>query len=158
MDQMKTPGPDHPITLTAAERRMQALYQGHVIADGADVIVLKEANYHPVCYFRREDIAMEFLAPTARDTYCPYKGHAHYFSLMMDGRLAEDASWTYEDPYPAMEAIRGRLAFFSHHVQVQPVGAAATDDGIAATIRHTDEGDGRSQSERWPATASKPGT
>ena len=81
MDTVKIPGPDHPITVTGHPGRIQALYQGHVIADSADVVMLKEASYKAVPYFPRDDVAMEFLGRTTLDTYCPYKGHAAYFTI-----------------------------------------------------------------------------
>src|SRR5215469_1398096 len=122
MDVVKVPGPDHPITLTGHEGRIQALYNGHLIADSGDVIWLKEASYKPVAYFPREDVEMGFLAQTRLDTYCPYKGHASYFTVNMDGQIAENAVWTYETPHPAMALIRDRLAFYPNHVEIHVVG------------------------------------
>ncbi|MEO8811323.1 MAG: DUF427 domain-containing protein [Caulobacteraceae bacterium] len=157
MATMKVPGPDHTISITAAPRRVQARYMGHVIADSSDVIALKEASYHEVCYFPRSDVAMDFMSRTARVTHCPYKGEANYYSLLMDGALVEDAAWSYEDPYPAMETIRGRLAFYPNHVEVYEVaGEQSTVRATDETVRHTDAGDGKSQAEHWPANVSRP--
>ena len=36
---MKIPGPDHPITITPADRRWRVKFQGHVIADSGDALV-----------------------------------------------------------------------------------------------------------------------
>ena len=113
---MLTPGPDHPITIAPAGQRWRVLFQGHVIADSGDALVLKEANYAPVVYFPREDVDMAYMSRTDRSTHCPYKGDASYYTLLMDGRFAENAVWSYEDPYPAMEQIRGRLAFYPDKV------------------------------------------
>ena len=119
MDVVKVPGPDHPITLSGHEGRIQALYNGHLIADSADVIFLKEATYKPVAYFPRDDVEMAFLANTDLDTYCPYKGHASYFTVTMDGRIAENAVWSYEAPHPGMAAIAERLAFYPNAVTIE---------------------------------------
>jgi uncharacterized protein (DUF427 family) len=161
MDTMKIPGPDHPITLTAAPGRMRARFSGHVIADSADAILLAEASYRPICYFPREDIAMEFLARTERETHCPYKGHASYFTATMDGVIAENVAWSYERPYPAMAAISERLAFYPDHVEVYQVADdSAADDhadvSTAEVILHTDDGAGVSQARHWPATTRDP--
>ena len=118
MPQMKVPGPDHPITIAATPKRIQVRYNGHVIADSERALTLAEANYPPVLYFPREDVSMEFLSRTDKMTHCPYKGDAHYYSLMMDGRLAENAVWTYETPYEVMTAIRGCLAFYPDKVEI----------------------------------------
>jgi uncharacterized protein (DUF427 family) len=47
----------------------------------------------------------------------PYKGNAAYYSLKVDGRAAEDAVWTHEEPYPAMAQIKDHLAFYPDRVE-----------------------------------------
>jgi uncharacterized protein (DUF427 family) len=123
MDTIKSPGPDHPITLTPHPGRLQVLYQGHLIADSADALMLKEASYKAVPYFPRADVEMAFLGKTSLDTYCPYKGHASYFTIERDGVIAENAVWSYETPHPGMEAIAGRLAFYPNMVEIVEVPA-----------------------------------
>jgi len=154
MDVVKVPGPDHPITLTGHAGHVQALYNGHLIADSADVIWLKEASYKAVAYFPRADVEMGFLAKTELDTYCPYKGHASYFTLTMDGRIAENAVWSYEAPHPAMETIAGRLAFYPNIVEIREV--RSTGPSVDATVLHTDSGAGGPQDPRWTVTAANP--
>jgi len=106
MPEMKIPGPDHPITVTANPKRLQVVYNGHVIVDSAKALTLQESTYPAAIYFPREDAEMSFFGRTDHQTHCPYKGDASYFSLNMDGHLAENAVWTYEEPYPAMESMR----------------------------------------------------
>ena len=174
---MKLPGPDHPITLTPAARRWRAKYAGHVIADTKDAIILQEADYPPVIYFPRADVEMGYMSRTARSTHCPYKGDASYYTLLMDGNFAENAVWTYELPYPAMEPIAGRLAFYTDKVEVYAVNeeevnphpladpmdrqATVTPDertAVDQTVLHTDSGSGASQREHWPANVETPRT
>ena len=118
-DIVKIPGPDHPITITPAPARVRALYQGHEIADSQDALVLQESTYPPVVYFPRKDVEMSVMARTERDTYCPYTGHASYFTIRRDGTLAENAVWTYETPHPGMAAIADYLAFYPNVVTVE---------------------------------------
>jgi len=156
MDVMKVPGPDHPIAMAANPRRVRALYGGHEIADSADVLMLSEASYKPVAYFPRGDVDMAFLSRTDRDTYCPYKGHAAYFSVARDGAIAENAAWTYEAPYPAMQAIAGRVAFFPNAVTIEETAEDPRGGSVDEIVQHTDAGGGASQREHWPATVSEP--
>jgi uncharacterized protein (DUF427 family) len=155
MPDMKVPGPDHPITLAAAPGRMRALYHGHQIAESADVLMLKEANYPPVAYFPRDDVAMDYMSRTPHATHCPYKGRAAYFTLDMDGHIAENAIWSYEDPYPAMALIKDRLAFYPNVVEVTAAGPENADP--EPVVVHTDSGSGASQEEHWPANVEEPG-
>ena len=125
---MKTPGPDHPITLTPAARQVRVAYEGHVIAASDAALVLQEASYPPVFYIPRADVETGFMSKTAHTTNCPYKGDASYYSLLMNGDLTENVAWSYEAPYPAMEQIRGMLAFYPDKVRIYEVDEAALDD------------------------------
>lgn len=159
---MKIPGPDHPITLTPAERRWRVKFQGHVIADSGDALILQEASYPPVVYFPRDDVSMEYLSRTGHATHCPYKGDAAYYTLQMDGHFAENAVWTYESPFPAMDLIAGRLAFYPNEVEIYAVDDAAVnprhvDAPVDEAVQHTDAGDGHAQREHWPPNVSTPG-
>jgi uncharacterized protein (DUF427 family) len=121
---MKTPGPDHPITITPSHKRFRAKLDGHVIADSTGVLILKEASYAAVAYFPREDVEMGFLAKTAHSTHCPYKGDASYFTLHIEGDIRENAVWTYETPYPAMAEIKDLVAFYPNQIEVYEVDPA----------------------------------
>jgi len=113
---MKIPGPDHPITVSPAPQRVRVHFNGHVVADSSRALVLQEANYPPVFYIPSADAEMALYQRTDHASHCPYKGDAGYYGLVVDGRRAENAVWVYEQPYPAVEAIRGRLAFYPNRV------------------------------------------
>jgi uncharacterized protein (DUF427 family) len=153
---MKTPGPDHPISFDYKPMRVQLMYQGHQIADTTDVLVLREAGYRPVYYLPREDVAMDYLSKTSLSTHCPYKGEASYFTLMMDGEIAENAAWSYEDPYPAMEMIRGRIAFYPRFVEMRLHDLPGDLQPIGEVVEHTDSGAGVSQLPHWPPNVQQP--
>ena len=129
---MKLPGPDHPITITQNPRRIRVTAGDIVIAESAKALTLKEAKYPAVQYLPREDANMALLERTERTTHCPYKGDASYWTITMDGDLAENAAWSYEDPFPAVEAIRGRLAFYPNKVEVYAPDEPAQPDRPAS--------------------------
>ena len=109
---IKIPGPDHPIAIEKAGRTWRAVYNGAVIAESDDVILMRETTYPVIAYFPRKDVKMDLLARTDHHTYCPYKGEASYYSISAGGKNEDNAVWTYEEPYPAVEQIRERLAFY----------------------------------------------
>ena len=115
---MKLPGPDHPITIEPSRKRMRGAYDKHVIADTTDAVILREADYPPVIYFPIHDVDMAFLTKTAHTTHCPYKGDASYWSIYMDGDLAENAVWGYETPFESMSTLKGRVAFYPNVVDI----------------------------------------
>lgn len=109
---MKLPGPDHPISIAANPKRVRVTLAGCVVADTTRALTLREASLRPVHYLPRADVDMSVLERTAHSTYCPYKGHAAYYSLKVGARSETNAVWTYETPYPAMREIAQLLAFY----------------------------------------------
>jgi uncharacterized protein (DUF427 family) len=102
---------DHPIRIVPHPARLRVLWDGKVIADTMNAVVLHEASYPAVSYIPRADVDMTLLTLSPLRTRCPYKGEARYFSLDADGKTAENAIWSYETPFPAVSDIAGHLAF-----------------------------------------------
>jgi uncharacterized protein (DUF427 family) len=113
---MKLPGPDHPITITPSPKRVRVTFCGQVVADTTKALSLKEASYPAVLYIPRADAKMDLLKKTDNATHCPYKGDASYFSIQAGGKTAENAVWSYEQPFPAMAEIKEYLAFYPNRV------------------------------------------
>jgi uncharacterized protein (DUF427 family) len=107
---------EHPITVTPNPKRVRVLFGGRVIADTTRALTLREGKYPPVQYIPREDASMALLQRTDHKTHCPYKGDAAYYSISTDGRTADNAIWTYEEPLEGVAAIRGHLAFYPDRV------------------------------------------
>ena len=87
---------------------IEARWNGKTIARSDETVVV-EGNH----YFPRGDVEESLLEPSAKSTFCPWKGDASYFSVTVDGRTNPDAAWTYSDPKPDAEHIRDRLAFWN---------------------------------------------
>lgn len=113
---IKIPGPDHPISIAQNANRVVVSLGGEVIADTVDALVLREANYPPVFYIPRRDVAMDLVQRSDTTSYCPYKGDASYFSIPSGGARSADAIWSYEAPYEAVAEINGHVAFYPDRV------------------------------------------
>lgn len=111
--------PDHRITTKPAGVRVQVKFRGEVIADTRDALEMKEGDYPVVYYVPRKDAKMDRLTRTSHTTYCPFKGHASYYSL---ANGPENAVWSYEQPYDEMLAIKERLAFYPDKVDAIVAG------------------------------------
>ena len=113
---MKEPGPDHPIAIAPNPNRIRVLLGGVIVAETTRALTLKEADLPPVQYIPREDARMDLFTRTDHATHCRHKGDAAYYTVMAGGLVARNAVWTYEQPYPAAEQIRGHLAFYPNKV------------------------------------------
>ena len=113
---VKEPGPDHPITITRNAKRVCVSFAGKMIADTTQALTMNEVGHRPVYYIPRADTDMSALQASAHRTYCPYKGDASYFTIHAGGRSADNAVWSYEQPFPAVAAIKDYLAFYASRV------------------------------------------
>jgi uncharacterized protein (DUF427 family) len=108
--------PDHRITTNPAQVRVRVKFDGEVIADSANAIRMDEGSYPPVYYVPRSDVKMDRFVRTTHSSYCPFKGHASYYSLVSGGRTVENAVWSYEQPYDEVAVIKEYVAFYPSKV------------------------------------------
>ena len=113
---VKSPGPDHPISIEPNQARVVVKVGGKIIADTSDALTLREASYPPVQYIPRRDVEMAALTRSEQTTYCPYKGDASYYSVLAGGGRSRNAVWTYETPFEAMAQIKDYVAFYPDRV------------------------------------------
>jgi len=113
------PTVEHPITINPTGARVVVRVNGEVVADTHDALQLQESTYPAVQYIPLKDVVQDRLARTDTSTYCPYKGDARYYSVTTAaGDTVDDAIWTYDEPYPAVGAIAGHVAFYPDKADV----------------------------------------
>jgi uncharacterized protein (DUF427 family) len=112
------PTDEHPITVTPTGRRVTVKVAGELIAATDDALTLQEASYPAVHYVPLADVTDGALRRSDTTTYCPYKGDAGYYHLVVGDKTVDDAVWTYERPYPAVAAIAGHVAFYPDKVAI----------------------------------------
>lgn len=117
------PGPDHPITVEPHAGHVAVRRGSAVIAETDRALALQEANYPVVLYVPLADVDQGVLGSSDAHTYCPYKGEASYFDIVVstgsgEADVDEGAVWYYPEPYAAVEAIRDHVAFYPDRVTI----------------------------------------
>ena len=114
--QTKLPGPDHPISIQRNPARVLVSAAGRVVADTRNALTLREADYPSVQYIPPEDVDFSQLERTDHATYCPFKGDCSYSTIPAGGKRSVNAVWSYQEPFPAVEQIKGHVAFYPDRV------------------------------------------
>src|SRR3546814_14722744 len=78
-----------------------ATWNGIVVA-GSEKTVVVEGNH----YFPPESVTTRYLRQSTTTSRCPWKGLAHYYSLVVDGKTNEDAAWSSAEPADAAADIK----------------------------------------------------
>ncbi len=87
---------------------MKAVWNGTVIAESDDTVIV-EGNH----YFPAESVKKEFLEQSDFTSFCGWKGTASYYSVNAGGQTNKDCAWYYAEPNDAAKKIRGRIAFWN---------------------------------------------
>ena len=86
---------------------MKARWNGQVIAESDDTIIV-EGNH----YFPPGAIDRQFFEDSDKHTICPWKGEASYYDVVVDGERNAAAAWYYPETKQAADNIRGYVAFW----------------------------------------------
>ncbi len=87
---------------------MQAMWNRAVLADSDDTVVIEGNHYFPADALNREH-----FRESDTTSFCPWKGTANYYHVVVDGEINRDAAWVYRMPKEAARAIAGRIAFWN---------------------------------------------
>ncbi len=94
-------------TESAAVAPHRATWNGAVIAESADTVVVEGNHYFPAAAVRKD-----LLRPSTTTTMCGWKGEASYYDIVVDGEVNKDAAWYYAKPLPEAKQIEGFVAFW----------------------------------------------
>ena len=86
---------------------MKARWQGKIIAQSSDTIVVESNHYFPV-----DSLMDGCFKPSDHRSHCGWKGEAHYYHIEVDGQVNQNAAWYYPEPLPRANNIKGRVAFW----------------------------------------------
>jgi uncharacterized protein (DUF427 family) len=86
---------------------MKAIWNGAVIAESPETIVVEGNHYFPADSLHREHVTF-----SNHHTMCAWKGQASYYSLLVNGEMNTDAAWYYPNPKPEAENIKDHVAFW----------------------------------------------
>ena len=106
--------PFHRIDIRQSSRHVVVSIDDEVVAESRRPKLLFE-TYLPVRYYLpREDVRLDLFEASEKRTTCAYKGHASYFGT----DAHPDIAWTYVEPLPDAEQIRGLIAFFNERATI----------------------------------------
>lgn len=94
------------------ERRpVRVEHSGVVVAETRAAVRVLERGLPPAFYVPPEDVRTDLLALCEATSLCPVKGHARYWTVRVGEREAVRAAWSYPEPIPMADVIRGYLCF-----------------------------------------------
>lgn len=102
-----------PAVLEQTSRHLRVGFADKIVADTKRGLRVLETSHPPTYYFPPDDIAAGYLQPSQGDSLCEWKGGARYFDVVVGGRRAVRAAWSYPNPTPSFQRLRNHVAFYA---------------------------------------------
>ena len=105
------PNPYHRVDCRPTNRGLRVVLGGTTLVDTTDTMVVFETALAPLLYVDPSHVRTDLLLRSDTSSYCNYKGYATYWSAAIGDSLVEDVAWSYEDPLPESQPIKGYFSF-----------------------------------------------
>ena len=111
--------PQYAVDIEAKDVRLRVLAGATVIADTIRAVAVTETKHQPVWYLPLADVDASIIKATETSTFCPFKGHASYWTIATaDGDL-DDAMWSYREPFDECLPLTDYVAFYTDRVDLE---------------------------------------
>lgn len=110
--------PYHRVECLRTHRRLRVTAGATLVVDTTHTMAVFETALDPRLYVERAQLTTGRLEPSPTTSYCPYKGIASYWNLVVDDLRVPDAAWSYEAPLLESVALGGLVSFDETKVTV----------------------------------------
>jgi uncharacterized protein (DUF427 family) len=117
-----------PPRLEPTGKRIRVVVDGITIAETTSALRMLETSHPPVYYLPPSEVESSYLRPESRGSFCEWKGHAHYFSIVTPQRLISNAAWSYPTPTARYCELAEYIAFYPSKID-----AGYVDDVLATS-------------------------
>lgn len=105
--------PNHRVELSPPEHSLILKRGETTVAETTRAILVEETGYPPRHYIPATDFNEELLESSDSQSYCPFKGKASYWGIVVDGEALADCIWGYDAPYDECQALAGYRGFYA---------------------------------------------
>ena len=97
----------------SSPRWIRVEFNGEIVADSKNVMLMIESGYELVYYFPVADVRNEFLTESDHSTRSGYRGDGRYWHVNVGDKTAENAAFTFDSPEGRPD-LSGYIAFDWH--------------------------------------------
>jgi uncharacterized protein (DUF427 family) len=103
-----------PPRLEPTKRHLTVKLGDTVIADTTSAYRVLETSHPPTYYLPPSDCKQEYFSTSNKPkTFCEWKGRATYHDVKAGDQVATARVWSYQQPTPGFEAIKGFYSFYA---------------------------------------------
>lgn len=121
--------PGYQVSIKPCRDHIRILAGNTCIAESDRPLRVEETKHHPVWYLPLADVNATYLQATEHSTYCPFKGHASYWTVATEEQTLENSIWGYPAPYAECESLKDCVAFYTDRLTLEVNGTKQADNG-----------------------------
>jgi uncharacterized protein (DUF427 family) len=110
--------PHTRVDILPSSRHVRVEIDGVTVAESSSPRLLFETGLPVRYYLPKTHVRLDLLAHTDKETHCPYKGQAEYWSVSTGEKVHENIAWSYAAPLPESQRIAGHIAFYDEKVDI----------------------------------------
>lgn len=114
-----------PPRLEVCTKSIQIIFNNVAIATTNHSYRVLETSHPPVYYLPPESVQTQYLQTAPGQSFCEWKGIAHYYSLTLGEKTLEKIAWYYSEPTATFLPLKNYIAFYA-----QPMDACLVDGEI----------------------------
>ncbi len=104
-------GPSYAVITDPLIGTATARIEAALVAKSSNAMVMRETRLPAVTYFPLADVSAELIPVPDFQTFCPFKGTARYFDVVVNGERYERGAWHYPKALPEARSVEGHVAF-----------------------------------------------
>jgi uncharacterized protein (DUF427 family) len=121
--------PGYRVDIAQTRDHVRILAGGHCLADSRSPLKVTETRHRPVWYLPLADLDANAIERTDHQTYCPFKGHASYWTVKVPGARLENSVWGYLEPYRECEQLKDHVGFYTDRFTLEVNGERVAEEG-----------------------------
>ncbi|MEM9329156.1 MAG: DUF427 domain-containing protein [Bacteroidota bacterium] len=96
---------------------LRIVLAGQVICDSNQSFRILETSHPPTYYIPESDFISGALKATSGQSFCEFKGMAHYYDVESGSVRARKAAWGYRAPSAPYADLEERVAVYAHMME-----------------------------------------
>ncbi|OKH18927.1 DUF427 domain-containing protein [[Limnothrix rosea] IAM M-220] len=111
-----------PPRLEPCQKQIKIMFNGVAIAETSDSYRVLETSHPPVYYLPPTAIEQHYLQAAEGQSFCEWKGLAHYYNIVVQDKTLAKVGWYYPEPTAPFKELQNYVAFYA-----QPMDACYVD-------------------------------
>lgn len=102
-----------PAICEAVDLRLRVMVDGLLLADSRRGFRVLETSHPPCYYLPPEDVDLTALQRSERQSFCEWKGLAHYYDFQGENLRIDSLAWAYSEPSKHFKPLANYISFYA---------------------------------------------